>query len=69
MNMFKPTKAKSTKEYFAMLGEECRAPMEFLHKFIQKSAPSLKPVFVSNRPGYGSFKYKNNKKEILEWPA
>lgn len=69
MNMFKPTKAKSIKEYFDLLPEERREPMEFLHKFIQKAAPSLKPVFVSNMPGYGSFKYKNYKKEIIEWPV
>jgi len=39
MNMFKPTKAKTAKEYF-----------------------------MYNMPGYGSFKYKNYKKETLDWP-
>ncbi len=58
--MFKPVKAKSAKEYFAMLPKERREPMEFLHKFIQKTAPSLKPNFLYNMPGYGSFKYKIN---------
>jgi len=41
--------------------------MEFLHKFIQKAAPTLKPHFAYNMLGYGSFKYKNYKKEILDW--
>jgi uncharacterized protein YdhG (YjbR/CyaY superfamily) len=66
--MFKPVKAKSVKEYFDMLSKERREPMEFLHKFIQKTAPKLKPNFLYNMPGYGSFKYKNYKKEVLDWP-
>ncbi len=67
--MFKPVKAKSFKEYFAMLPDERREPMEFLHTFITKTAPSLKPNFLYNMPGYGSFKYKNSKKELLDWPT
>ncbi len=69
MNMFKPVKAKSVKEYFDMLPEERRQTMEFLHKFILKTAPSLKPNFLYNMPGYGTFPYKNAKKETLEWPT
>ena len=68
MNMFKSVKAKSAKEYFAMLSKERRVPMEFLHKFILKTAPSLKPNFIYNMPGYGSFPYKNAKKEMIDWP-
>ncbi len=68
MNMFKPVKAKTVKEYFDNLPEERKKPMEFLHNFIQKSVPSLKPVFSYNMPGYGTFKYKNYKKEIIDWP-
>ena len=68
MNMFKPVKAKSVKEYFGMLPKERREPMDFLHTFIQKTAPSLKPVFAYNMPGYGTFKYKNYKKELIDWP-
>ena len=67
--MFKPAKAKSVKEYFDMLPEERKAPMKFLHAFIQKTSPTLKPNFLYNMPGYGSFKYKNNKKEMLDWPT
>lgn len=69
MNMFKPVKAKTIKEYFDQLPEERREPMDFLHKFIQKAAPSLKPVFAYNMPGYGTFKYKNYKKELIDWPV
>ncbi|OHA18344.1 MAG: hypothetical protein A2664_02325 [Candidatus Taylorbacteria bacterium RIFCSPHIGHO2_01_FULL_46_22b] len=67
--MFKPVKAKSIKAYFEMLPEERRVPMEFLHAFIQKSSPKLKPIFSYNMLGYGSFKYKNYKKEIINWPV
>lgn len=69
MNMFKAVKAKSIKEYFDMLPAERRKPMEFLHDFIQKVAPSLKSHFAYNMLGYGSFKYKNYKKETLDWPT
>lgn len=69
MNMFKPVKAKTVKEYFDALPPERREPMEFLHKFIQETAPSLKSVFAYNMPGYGMFKTKNYKKEIIEWPT
>lgn len=69
MNMFKSVKAKSVKEYFDALPEDRRDPIEFLHKLIQETAPSLKPNFLYNMPGYGSFEYKNSKKEILNWPT
>lgn len=69
MNMFKSVKAKTVKEYFDMLPEERREPITFIHEFIQKVAPSLKPHFAYNMLGYGSFKYTNNKKEVLNWPT
>lgn len=68
MNMFKSVKAKSIKGYFDLLPDERRQPMEFLHTFIQKAAPTLKPHFAYNMPGYGSFRYKNYKKEVIDWP-
>ncbi len=68
MNMFKPVKAKSNKEYFDMLPLERRVPMQFLHEFIQKNAPKLKSNFAYNMLGYGSFKYRNYKKEMIDWP-
>lgn len=69
MNMFKPVKAKTSKEYFDSLPPERRAPMEFMDDFIRKTVPSLKPAFAYNMPGYGMFKYKNHKKEMIDWPV
>ena len=69
MNMFKAIKATTVKEYFDNLPQERKEPMEFLDKFIKKVTPSLKVHFAYNMLGYGSFKYKNNKKEELDWPT
>lgn len=69
MNMFKPVKAKSVKEYMDMLPAERREPIEFMHTFIQKVAPTLKPHFAYNMLGYGSFKSRNYKKEMIDWPT
>lgn len=68
MNMFKAVKAKTIKEYFDNLPEDRRESMEFLDRLILKTAPSLKPNFFYNMPGYGMFKYKNYKQEIIDWP-
>jgi hypothetical protein len=67
--MFKAVKAKSIKEYFDLLPDERRKPIEFLDKFIKKTVPKLKPIFAYNMLGYGIFKYKNYKKEIIDWPV
>ncbi len=67
-NMFKPTKAKTVKEYLDSLPKERKEPILFLHEFIQKASPELKSYFASNMLGYGSFPYKNYKKEMVEWP-
>ncbi|MEO6508315.1 MAG: DUF1801 domain-containing protein [Patescibacteria group bacterium] len=69
MNMFKAVKATTVEEYFAMLPEERRETVTFLHNFIQKVAPSLKTHFAYNMLGYGSFKWRNYKKEIIDWPT
>jgi len=66
--MFKPVKAKSIGEYLTMLPKGRREPVEFLHKFIRKTAPNLKPNFIYNMPGYGSFKCRNYKKKVMDWP-
>lgn len=66
--MFKSIKATSVKEYFDMLPKERREPMEYLHKFIKKTAPKLKSHFAYNMLGYGSFECKNYKKETIDWP-
>lgn len=67
--MFKKVKATTVKEYFDMLPEDRREPMEFLHKFIQQTVPSLKSIFAYNMPGYGMFKCRNYKKELIDWPT
>lgn len=69
MNMFKPVKATSVKEYFRALPDDRWETVDFLHKFIQKTAPKLQAHFANNMLGYGSFKYKNYKKDIIDWPT
>lgn len=69
MNMFKPTQAKTVKDYLAAVPEGRRKDVQFLHQFIQKNAPPLKPHFAYNMLGYGQFPYKNSKNELLMWPV
>lgn len=69
MNMFKPVSAKTVDEYINMLEPERKKIIKFLHKRIQQTAPSLKPHFAYNMLGYGSFRYKNYKKQELDWPT
>jgi uncharacterized protein YdhG (YjbR/CyaY superfamily) len=66
--MFKPVKAKTVKEYIAAVPDERKEIIIFLHDFIQIAAPKLKPHLAYNMLGYGSFQYKNYKKEMIEWP-
>jgi len=68
-NMFKPVKAKNIKEYISSLPEERKEIIVFLHEFIQKASPKLKPHFAYNMLGYGSFPYKNYKNELIKWPT
>jgi hypothetical protein len=67
MNMFKPTKATSVQEYLAAVPPEQREAMDFLHDFIQKTAPTLTSHFANNMLGYGTFAYTNSKKQVGEW--
>lgn len=67
--MFKAVKAKNVNEYLKQIPEERKQIINSLHQFIQKSAPKLKPHFAYNMLGYGSFKYVNYKKEIIDWPT
>lgn len=68
MNMFKPVKAKTVKEYMDMLDPERKKILLALDNLIKNSAKTLTPHFAYNMPGYGSFKYKNYKKELIDWP-
>lgn len=67
--MFKATKAKTIAQYMADVPADRKELVEFLHTFIQKSAPKLKPHFATNMIGYGSFPYRNYKHEPIEWPV
>jgi hypothetical protein len=67
MNMFKPTKAKSVTGYIDSVPEDRRKVIKFIHSFIKKTVPKLKPHFAYNMLGYGSFPYKNYKGEVVTW--
>lgn len=68
MNMFKSIKARTVAEYLAAVPEDRKKAILFLHSFIQKTSPKLKTHLAYNMLGYGSFPYRNYKKELLEWP-
>ncbi len=67
-NMFKSVKANSVSEYIEALPEERKKIILFLHDFIQKCSPSFKSHFAYNMLGYGSFPYKNYKKDVIDRP-
>lgn len=67
--MFKKVQATSVKEYIKNVPGERKEMISFLHEFIQKAAPALKPHFAHNMIGYGKFKYTNYKKEVVDWPV
>lgn len=66
--MFKSVKATTVKEYMASVQEKHKEAIAYLHAFIQKASPTLKPHLAYNMLGYGSFPYKNYKKESIQWP-
>ncbi len=68
MNMFKKVQAKTVEEYIDSVPDERKEAIIFLHDFIRKIDSELKPHFAYNMLGYGSFKYKSYKKEIMDWP-
>lgn len=69
MNMFKKVKADSVATYLAALPAERQAALKALDAFIRKTVPKLKRHFAYNMIGYGSFKYLNYKKEVIDWPT
>ncbi len=69
MNMFKSTKEKTVGGYLAAIPKERQDLMLFLHDFIKKTVPKLKPHFAYNMLGYGSFSCLNYKKEKIDWPV
>ncbi len=59
MNMFAKNSARTVKEYIESVPAGQREPIQFLHEFIQKAAPKLKPHYATNMLGYGSMTYLN----------
>jgi uncharacterized protein YdhG (YjbR/CyaY superfamily) len=69
MNMFAKNSASNIKDYINSVPEERQEAIKFLHNFIQKTAPKLKPYFATNMLGYGSFQYLDKRKnEYRDWP-
>lgn len=68
MNMFAKNDATSIEEYLLMVPEGRKKEVEFLHDFIQKAVPNLKPYYASNMIGYGTFYYLDRKKQKNPWP-
>jgi hypothetical protein len=68
MNMFAKNAAKSVDEYLLLIPDDRKKDIHFLHAFIQKAVPKLKPYYASNMIGYGSFYYLDSKKQKKEWP-
>lgn len=67
--MFKQTKTKTVADYLAAVPKDRQELINFLHDFICKTVPNMKPHFAYNMLGYGNFKYRNYKKEIIDWPV
>ena len=68
MNMFAKNEAKTVEEYLSKVPDDRKNDIDFLHDFIQKVVPKLKPYFASNMIGYGSFYYLDSKKQKRDWP-
>lgn len=66
--MFKKIKATSVEEYLKSIPENRKEDILSLHNFIKSTVPNLKSHFAYNMLGYGSFKYKNYKNQIIDWP-
>lgn len=67
-NMFQQTKTNNIEDYIASVPDERKEAFNFLHQTIQKVSPKLNAHFATNMLGYGTFPYKNYKKEMIEWP-
>ena len=68
MNMFAKNAAKSIEEYILLVPADRKKDIAFLHTFIQKAVPKLKPYYASNMIGYGSFSYLDSKNQKRDWP-
>jgi hypothetical protein len=68
MNMFAKNDANTVEEYLALVPDNRKKEIDFLHDFIQKAVPKLTPFYASNMIGYGSFYYLDSKKQKKDWP-
>ncbi len=68
MNMFKPVDAKNDTEYIELLEDSRKEIILALDKIIKETSPTFKRHFSYNMLGYGTFKYTNYKKELIDWP-
>ncbi len=66
--MFKAVKENTIESYLENVPKERQELMFFLHSFIKKTVPKLKPYFAYNMLGYGFFSCLNYKKEKIDWP-
>ncbi len=68
MNMFKPTNAKTPKEYIDLVLDPTRRDeIKKLHDLIVKTVPKLKPYIQTGMIGYGKFHYKSKSGREGEW--
>lgn len=65
--MFKATAAKTPVEYINLIDEPRKSQIKFLHEFVCKTVPDLKPFIISGMIGYGSFHYKYASGREGEW--
>ena len=68
MNMFAKNEATTVEEYILLVPDDRKKEIDFLHGFIQKAVPKLKPYYAANMIGYGSFYYLDSKKQKKDWP-
>lgn len=66
--MFKPTSAKTPKEYLAMIAEPRRSEVQSVYDFICEALPDWKPYINSGMIGWGAFAYKGSNGKEGEWP-
>lgn len=69
MNMFKPVKANTIKEYIDSIEEPRKSEILEIDSFIRKTVPALKPNFNMNMLGYGMFHYISKSGREGDWPV
>ncbi len=65
--MFKPTDAKTPKEYIDSLSEPRKSQIKAIDQFIKKTVPKLKPFINVGMIGYGKYRYKSSSGKEGDW--